>query len=175
MSSLLKQSVVDAINGQVVEEFTASLQYTAIALYFDSETLPELTQFFHLQAQEEHMHAMKLLQYITDAGGQPMVPATKDVKNHFESVEEAVQLALTQELTVTAQINNLVAIATQENDYLSHQFLQWFVTEQLEEVSSMSDLLNIVRRASDDLFRIEEYLSRNPHEMAAGAGGEGGE
>ena len=168
MTSLLKQSVVDALNGQVVEEFTASFQYTAIALYFDSETLPELTNFFHLQASEEHMHAMKLLQYIADAGNQPVVPATKEVKNHFESVEEAVQLALNQELKVTEQINNLVGIANKENDYLTHQFLQWFVTEQLEEVSSMSDLLNIVQRAGDDLFRIEEYLSRNPHESAGG-------
>jgi len=173
MTSLLKKPVVDAINGQVVEEFTASSQYTAIALYFDSETLPELTSFFHLQASEEHMHALKLLQYIVDAGNQPIVPATKEVKNHFESVEEAVQLALNQELKVTEQINNLVGIADKENDYLTHQFLQWFVTEQLEEVSSMSDLLNIVRRAGDNLFRIEEYLSRNPHEAAAGGGGGG--
>ena len=167
MTSLIKQPVVDALNGQVVEEFTASLQYTAIALYFDSETLPELTGFFHLQAEEEHMHAMKLLQFVTDAGGQPVVPATKAVKNHFESAEEAVQLALTQELKVTEQINNLVAIATQENDYLTREFLQWFVTEQLEEVSSMTDLLTIVKRAGDNLFRVEEFLSRNPHEAAA--------
>jgi ferritin len=174
MTTLLKQTIVDALNGQVVEEFTASLQYTSIALYFDSETLPELTQFFHLQAQEEHGHAMKMLQYITDAGGQPVVPATKAVQNHFESVEEAVALALTQELKVTDQINNLVGLSVKENDYLTHQFLQWFVTEQLEEVSSMSDLLNIVQRAGDNLFRVEEYLSRNPHELAAGGGGAGG-
>ena len=170
MTTLLEKPVVDALNGQVVEEFTASLQYAAIALYFDAETLPELTNFFHLQAQEEHMHAMKLLQYIVDAGAQPVVPATKEVKNHFESVEEAVHLALDQEIKVTKQINNLVAIADKENDYLTHQFLQWFVTEQLEEVSSLSDLLNIVRRAGNDLFRVEEYLSRNPHEAAAGGG-----
>ncbi len=172
MTSLLKQSVVDALNGQVVEEFTASLQYTAIALYFDSETLPELSNFFHLQAQEEHEHAMKLLQYITEAGGQPIVPATKEVKNSFESAEEAVSLALSQEITVTNQINSLVALAVKENDYLTNQYLQWFVTEQLEEVSSMSDLLNIVTRAGNDLFRIEEYLIRNPHELAAGGGAE---
>lgn len=171
MTSLLKQTVVDAINGQVVEEFTASLQYTAIALYFDGETLPQLSNFFHHQATEEHMHAMKLLNYISEAGGQPVVPATKPVKNHFESVEEAVELALNQELTVTQQINNLVGIAMKENDYLTQQFLQWFVTEQLEEVSSMGDLLNIVRRAGNDLFRIEDWLIQNPHEAEAAGGG----
>lgn len=172
MTSLIKQTVVDALNAQVIEEFTASLQYAAIALYFDSETLPQLSHFFHLQAAEEHAHAMKLLQYINDAGGQPVIPATKEVKNHFESAEEAVDLALNQELVVTDQINNLVGIAFKENDYLTHQFLQWFVTEQLEEVSSMSDLLTIVRRAGDDLFRVEDYLVRNPHESEQ-AGGEG--
>lgn len=171
MTSLLKQPVVDALNKQVVEEFTASLQYIAIALYFDSETLPQLSRFFHLQAQEEHMHAMKILNYITEAGGQPIVPATKEVKNQFSSVEEAVQLALNQEIKVTEQINNLVGLASKENDHLTHQFLQWFVTEQLEEVSSMSDLLNIVKRAGSNLFRVEDYLARNPHESEAENGG----
>ena len=170
---LLKQTVVDALNKQVIEEFTASLQYTAIALYFDSETLPELTKFFHIQANEEHEHAMKLLQYINDAGGHPVVPATKEVKNHFESAEEAVQLALDQELKVTDQVNNLVDIAIQEKDHLTRQFLQWFVTEQLEEVSSMTDLLNVVKRAGEtNLLLVEDYLIRNPHTEAAG-GAEG--
>lgn len=164
MPSLLKQSIVDALNRQVVEEFTAQNQYIAIALYSDSETLPQLTRYFHHQADEEHMHAMKLLQYIADAGGQPIVPATREPKNQFASVEEAVELALNQELTVTEQINELVSLTARENDYLTREILQWFVTEQLEEVSSMTDLLNVVRRASDNLFRIEDYLTQNPHE-----------
>ncbi|HXV97851.1 MAG TPA: ferritin-like domain-containing protein, partial [Anaerolineae bacterium] len=94
---LLKQSMVDALNRQVNEEFSASAQYIAIALHFDSETLPQLAQYFHAQAVEEHGHAMKLLQYITDAGGKALVPATKEPKNHFETAEEPVQLALNQE------------------------------------------------------------------------------
>lgn len=166
---LLKQTMVDAINKQVVEEFTASLQYTAIALHFDRETLPELSHFFHLQAGEEHEHAMKLLEYINEAGGQPLIGPTKEVKNHFETAEEAVQLALDQELRVTGQINNLVDIAIKENDHLTRQFLQWFVTEQLEEVSSMTDLLNTIRRAGEDnLLLVEDFLSRNPHSEAGG-------
>jgi ferritin len=166
---LLKQSVVDAINRQVIEEFTASLQYIAIALYFDSETLPELSKFFHAQAAEEHGHAMKLLQYINDAGGVTVVPATREVKNHFETAPEAVQLALDQELRVTEQINTLVDLAIKENDHLSRQFLQWFVAEQLEEVSSMTDLLNVVKRAGEaNLLLVEDYLARNPRPDAEG-------
>jgi ferritin len=170
---LLKQSVVDAINGQVVEEFAASDQYLAIALYFDRETLPELSKYFHLQSQEEYGHAMKLLQYLNDAGSQPIIPATPKPKNHFETAAECVQLALDQEMKVTRQINDLVDLAIEENDHLTRQFLQWFVTEQLEEVSSMSDLLNVVKRAGEDnLLQVEEFLSRNPHHETGGSDGE---
>jgi ferritin len=161
--------MVDALNKQVIEEFTASLQYIAIALHFDRETLPELSKFFHAQATEEHGHAMKLLQYINDAGGTALVPATRDAKNHFESAEEAVQLALNQELKVTEQINHLVDQAAGEQDHLTRPFLQWFVTEQLEEVSSMTDLLNVVKRAGEaNLLLVEDYLARNPRPDAAG-------
>lgn len=170
---LLKQSVVDAVNRQVVEEFTASLQYIAIGLYFDSETLPELAKFFHAQATEEHGHAMKLLHYINDAGGTTIVPATREVKNHFETAAEAVELALNQELKVTEQINSLVDLAIKENDHLTRQFLQWFVAEQLEEVSSMTDLLNVVKRAGEaNLLLVEDYLARNPRPDAGGGAAE---
>jgi len=167
---LLKQPVVDAINEQVIEEFAASAQYLAIALYFDRETLPELSAYFHLQASEEHGHALKLLQYVNDADGHPTIGPIPAPKNDFDSVEECIQLALKQELTVTDQINHLVDVAVEANDHLTREFLQWFVTEQLEEVSSMSDLLTIVQRAGDNLFRVEEYLSRTPHPEAAGGG-----
>jgi len=160
---LLKQSIVDALNAQVVEEFSASAQYIAIHLYFEEETLPELSKYFWAQAMEEHEHAMKLLLYINEAGSKAIVPATKEVKNHFETTAEAVQLALDQELKVTDQINNLVDIAVSEKDHLTRQFLQWFVTEQLEEVSTMSDLLSVIKRAGEDnLLLVEDYLARNP-------------
>jgi ferritin len=160
---LLRQKVVDALNKQVVEEFSAEGQYIAIALHFDRETLPELSKYFHTQANEEHMHAMKILQYINDAGGTPIVPATKEPKNHFETAQEAVELALNQEMKVTDQINNLVALAQQENDHLTREFLQWFVMEQLEEVATMTDLLNVVKRAGENnLLLVEDYLYRNP-------------
>jgi ferritin len=170
MTSLIKQSIVDALNKQVKEEFSAQGQYIAIAFYFDGETLPELSKFFHAQAQEEHGHGMKLLQYIADAGGHPVVPATVEPKNHFEAAEEAIQLALDQELKVTDQINKLVDLAQKENDHLTRQFLQWFVTEQLEEVSSMTDLLNVVKRASKtNLLLAESFLARSSGELGGEA------
>jgi bacterioferritin B len=167
---LLKQSVVDALNQQVVEEFSAAAQYIAISLNFEDETLPELAAYFDLQAREEHSHAMKILRYIGDLGSKGIVPATRAPVNHFESAAETVELALNQEIKVTQQINALLDLARSENDHLTHQFLQWFVTEQIEEVSSMSDLLNLVRRAGEDnLLLVEEFLARNPHSEAGGS------
>ncbi len=170
---LLKQTMVDAINGQVAEEFGAMTQYIAVSLYFQAETLPELAKYFYAQAMEEHGHAMKLLRYLSDAGNKAVVPGVKTPKNEFGSAAEAVQLALNQELKVTDQINNLVDLSIKENDHLSRQFLQWFVTEQLEEVSSMSDLLRVVKRAGEtNLLLVEDYLARNPRADAEANGGE---
>ena len=170
MPSLISQTLQDAINQQVIEEFSASSQYTAMAFYFEDETLPELAGYFHAQADEERMHAMKLLHYLSDAGAQAIVPGTRTPKNHFEDTEEVVELALNQELKVTDQINNLVSLAIEENDHLTRQFLQWFVEEQLEEVSSMSDLLNVVQRAGKtNILLVEDFLARNPRPDAGGA------
>jgi ferritin len=168
MTSMLKQAVVEAINAQVVDEFNASSQYLALAFYFESETLPELAKFFHLQAAEEHEHALKLLSYLSETGAQPLIPAIREPKNHFETAAEVVELALNQELKVTDQINSLVDLAIKNNDHLTRSFLQWFVDEQLEEVASMSALLSVVKRAGEqNLLLVEDYLARNPHDTQA--------
>ena len=168
---LLNKAVTDALNKQVVQEFAAAAQYLAISFYFDAETLPQLSRFFNLQSQEEYGHAMKILNYVADAGAHPIIPATPEPKNHFESAEECVQLALEQELKVTKLINELVDLAAGHNDHLTRQFLQWFVTEQLEEVATMSDLLATIRRAGEhNLLQVEDFLARNPHPEAGSEG-----
>lgn len=160
---LLKQKIVDALNQQVGEELAAWSQYTAIALYFDRETLPQLAAHFYAQADEEHMHAMKILHYLTDADAHALVPTVPEPQNEFDSAQACVELSLQQELKVTDEINKLVDLASSENDHLTREFLQWFVTEQLEEVASMTDLLNVVKRAGEtNLLLVEEYLARNP-------------
>ena len=79
---------------------------------------------------------------------------------NFATAEKAIQLSLDQEIHVTHQINALVELARSENDYITINFLQWFLTEQLEEVSSMDNLLKIVQRAGDNLLQADEYLAR---------------
>src|SRR5882762_8712770 len=159
---LISDKMVAAINKQIGNEFGAYLQYVAIAAYFGNESLPELTKHFNKQA-------MEFVNYVLDAGGLPEIPAIPAPKSRFSSAEEAVKLSLDWELTVTKQINELVDLAGKENDHTSHSFLQWFVNEQLEEVSSMDMLLKIVRRAGQNLLFVEDYLARNGSRAASPA------
>jgi ferritin len=168
---LISDKMVAAINKQIGNEFGAFLQYVAIAAYFGNDSLPELSKYFNKQAMEEREHAMKFVNYVVDAGGLPQIPGIPAPKSNFSSAEEAVKLSLDWELTVTKQINELVDLAGKENDHTSHTFLQWFVNEQLEEVSSMDMLLKMVRRAGENLLFVEDYLARKGLKPAAPAGG----
>ncbi|HSK15957.1 MAG TPA: ferritin [Gaiellaceae bacterium] len=151
----------DALNEQVANEFAASQQYVAIAVHYDAETLPQLAAHFYRQAIEERNHAMMLVQYLLDADLAVRIPAVAGPKTDFEDPISPVALALEQEKTVTDQIVRLAQLAREENDLVGAQFMDWFLKEQREEVSSMSDLLAVVTRAVDSsILLAEEYLAR---------------
>ena len=150
-----------AMNQQVANEFAASQQYVAIAVYYDSETLPLLAAHFYRQAVEERNHAMMLVQYLLDADLEVAIPGVEAPQTSFTDAAAPVALALDQEKRVTEQISALVALAREAGDLVGEQFLHWFLTEQREEVSSMSDLLSVVRRAGDNLLLVEDFLARN--------------
>lgn len=153
--------VAAALNAQLGRELEAHLQYLSISSYFDAEALPVLTGFFAGQAQEEHGHAMKFLAYLQDVGAHVSIPTVEGPRDHFESAEEAVALALEWEQQVTGHIDDLVALARASDDHATFSFLQWFVDEQVEEVSTMSDLLHMVRRAGESkLLDVEAAIAR---------------
>ena len=158
---LISAALTEAINQQVGREFGASLQYVSIASYFEAESLPRLAGFFMRQAEEEKVHALKFVHYINEAGGQVRIPAIAATRYDFKNAEEAVQAALDWEMDVTRHINDLMELAVTEKDHLAQHFLQWFVAEQLEEVSTMSTLLGIVRRAGSQLLFVEDFLARS--------------
>lgn len=149
----------DAINQQVGNELAASMQYVAIAAYFDAQNLKMLSRLFFEQADEEKEHAMKFVNYILETKGNLSIPSIPAPKHDFSAAAEAVEAALTWEKEVTGQINRLMAIAVKQDDFLAQGFLQWFVDEQLEEVSKMDQLLSVVRRAGEqNLLMVEAYL-----------------
>jgi ferritin len=150
----------DALNEQVAREFAASQQYAAIAVYYDSETLPQLAAHFYRQAVEERNHAMMMVQYLLDSDVSAVVPGVDAPQTAFEDAVAPVRLALEQEKRVTADIARIAGIAREDNDLVGEQFLHWFFEEQREEVASMSSLLAVVERSKDNLLLVEEYLAR---------------
>jgi bacterioferritin B len=158
----------EALNGQVANEFAAHQQYVAIAVYFDAETLPRLAAFFYRQAVEERNHAMMITQYLLDADLDVETPGVEAPEIGFSDIVAPIELALAQEKRVTEQISALAARARDEGDYQGEQFMQWFIKEQVEEVSTMSDLLKVVERARENPLLVEEYLARESLGDAAG-------
>jgi ferritin len=154
------QSFTDALNEQISNEFAASQQYVGAAVYYDAETLPRLAAFFYRQAVEERNHAMIMVQYLLDTDEEVRIPDIKSQQTHYEDVSGPVKMALEQEKRVSDEIFALFKLAREEGDYPAEQFLSWFVKEQVEEVSSMTDLLNVCERAKDSPLLIEDFLAR---------------
>ncbi|MEJ0091835.1 MAG: ferritin [Limisphaerales bacterium] len=159
MTPLISKKIAAAINAQIGLEFLASLQYEGISAWFRLEGLPRLQAHFSKQASEERDHAHRFIKYLLDAGRGLELPAIPAPKCNFKSATEAVQLALDHELKVTESIKQLLTLAEKENDRFTQNSLQWFIQEQLEEVSSVDELLQIVQRAGDGgLLFVEHFL-----------------
>jgi len=150
----------EALNGQIGHEFGASQQYVAIAVHYDSLTLPQLAAHFYRQSVEERNHAMMLVQYLLDSDAVVAIPGVEAPQTRFADVVEPVRLALEQERRVTQQIVELARLGREEGDLVGEQFLHWFLQEQREEVASMSALLAVVERSRDNVMLIEDYLAR---------------
>ena len=151
---------VERLNEQIAYEFAASQQYIANAVYYDAQTLPRLAVFFYAQAVEERNHAMMMVRYLLDADAQISIPGVAAPETNFDDLVAPVALALDQEKRVSDQIAALVGVAREETDYLSEQFVQWFLKEQVEEVSTMSSLLAVVQRSGDAPMFVEDYIVR---------------
>jgi len=150
----------ELLQQQIRNEFTASQQYIAVAVWFDDQDLPQLAKHFYHQALEERNHAMMIVQYLLDNDIRVTVPGVDEVRNDFTTAVELIELALKQERDVTDEIIRLAKTARDEDDYKGEQFMQWFLKEQTEEVAQMSTLLNVVKRANGNLFDVENFMAR---------------
>lgn len=175
MKNLASAKVIKAFNDQIGNELGASLQYISIAAYFAGRSLAELAKFFHKQSEEERDHAMKFVSFLIDVEGKVEIPAIPAPRHDFKSAEEAVQLSLEWEKKVTEQIYGLVELTRKESNYIALRFLDWFVTEQLEEVATMTTLLDLIKIAGPGgLLYVEDSLARRGGVVVANPIGGGG-
>ena len=165
---IISQKMQKALNAQIGMEFAAAMKYDAMAAHFDSEAHPQIAKRFFKQAAEEREHAHKFLRYILDAGGRVQIPAIPAPPHTYKSVEAAAQAALDSELAVTKSINDLMDMAVEEKDHATAAMLQWFVTEQVEEIASADQFLRIVQRAGDkNILLVEDLLADAEDEAKA--------
>ncbi|MFD4268040.1 ferritin [Rhodococcus sp. NPDC058481] len=158
------------LHDQIRNEFNASHQYIATAVFFDNADLPQLAKHFYSQAVEERNHAMMIVQYFLDRDMTVELSGVDESKTHFGDTREPIALALKQEKLVTDQIIQLASTAREEGDYLGEQFMQWFLKEQVEEVASMTTLLAIADRAGNNLFNLEDFVAREMNTVKDTAG-----
>ena len=162
-------AMTKALNAQVARELQASHNYLAMSVYLEGRSLEHLAAFFVRQADEERSHAMKLVAYLQEVGQAPVVPALTRPKARYSSVADVFKTSLRQEQAVTRAIHEIVATAQAKNDYATLQFLQWFVTEQVEEEASFSRLIDVIEM-SQNFLQVEHYV-RHMMAMQAEPGG----
>src|SRR4051794_21382201 len=151
---------VDALNARAGRGFGRAPQNTAIAAYSAGEPSPQLPTFFSQQADRNAEHALKLVNYLLDTSSPVNMTGVDAPRTAFEDHVAPIRLALEQEQSVTVSISELFEIARETRDYRSEQFLDWFLEEQTEEESSMSDLLAVAERTVSVPMLLEEYLAR---------------
>jgi len=145
----LSQPMQDALNAQIREEFTAFYLYLSMSAHCEAVNFPGFAQWLRAQATEEQGHALKIFDYVQDRGGQVALQAIPQPAHQWKSLLELFEQARDHERKVTASINRLYEVAAAEKDYASHAFLEWFLTEQIEEEKTSTQLADTLRMAGD--------------------------
>ncbi len=146
----MNDKIYKALNEQIKHEFYSSYLYLSIASYFENIPLDGFGKWFRKQAEEEHEHAMKIYNYIIDRNLHVDLQAIDKPTTKFNSIEEAFQMALEHERKVTHWIHQIYELAVQEKDHATHIFLQWFITEQVEEEKNAQDNLDLIQFNGDN-------------------------
>ncbi len=153
----------EAMNQQLNLEIQAFYTYLAMSDYFDSVSLPGFSQWMFNQSQEEWTHAMKFRTFIQDRGGRVRLGQISEPVAEYGSSLEAFRQALDNEQQVSRSISNIYALAVEEKDFATQAFLNWFVTEQVEEEKTMNDIIDWLKRIGDSpngLFMLDEKLGQ---------------
>ena len=155
--------IQDAFNEQLNAELFSSYLYLSMSAYFESQNLKGMASWMRLQAQEEHQHAMKFFDFINERGGKVALAKVKEPKTEWSSPLEAFEDTCKHESKVTGLINNLAELSLTERDHAANAFLQWFITEQVEEEATAQEIRDKLRLVSDNtvaLFMIDQELGR---------------
>ncbi len=160
---MISERMQQALNGQLNAELYSSYLYMSMAAYFQAINLGGFANWMRVQAQEEHMHAMKFYDFINERGGRVVMKPIDGPPTEWESPIATFEAVLEHEQKVTGLINELVELALAEHDHATNIFLQWFVTEQVEEEDSANDVIQKIKlmgEAQGGLFMLDRELAQ---------------
>ncbi|MGA1862811.1 ferritin [Deferribacter thermophilus] len=167
---MISKKMAEALNEQLNKEFFSAYLYLSMSAYSEHIGLKGFANWFYVQYQEEMTHVMKFYKYILDQGEQVKLKAIEQPEQEFESPLDMFEKTLEHEKFITKSINELVDLAMQEKDYATHTFLQWFVTEQVEEEASVNEILDqlkLVQNSGNGLFMIDKELAKRTFQSPA--------
>jgi len=171
---MLKEKIEAALNAQIKIEAESSQFYLAMASWAETKGLNGTAQFLYLHSDEERMHMLKLVKFVNERGGHAVVPALPQPPTEFNDLNSIFQTLLDHEVMVSEMINKVVDVCLQEKDYTTHNFMQWYVSEQIEEEAlarTILDKLNMIGSDKGGLYLFDRDLENMPGEgeMAKGA------
>ena len=158
---MVSKRMEEALNEQINAELFSSYLYYSMVAYFKSASLDGFAHWMEMQTLEEMLHAKKFADYLNERGGRVILKAIEAPKTHWETPLEAFKDALEHERKVTARINDLMALAVEEKDFATQNFLQWFISEQVEEeanVGQIVDQLNMIEGSKNGIFMLNREL-----------------
>lgn len=147
---MLSKNIEAALNKQIRIEAESSQVYLSMACWAENQGLEGVAQFMYKQSDEERMHMLKLVKYVNERGGHAMVTDLKAPKTKYGTMKEMFEELYTHELFVSNSINELVHVTFDEKDYATHNFLQWYVAEQIEEEAQAKTILDKINLIGDD-------------------------
>jgi ferritin len=147
---MMNPRVEAALNEQIKKEASSSQYYLAMASWAENNGLNGTSKFMYLHTDEERFHMLKLIKFVNERGGHGLVPALKQPHASFKSILSVFESVLEHEIRVSNEINNLVETCLKEKDYTTHNFLQWYVSEQMEEEALARTILDKLRMIGMD-------------------------
>lgn len=168
---MLQKNIQEALNNQIKLEAASSQAYLAMAVWAEIQPgLDGVTEFFFQQSDEERIHMLKLIRFVNERGGFAAIPALVQPMVTFPSLKKMFEEYLNHELQVSASINELVDLSLKEKDYATHNFLQWYVSEQIEEEKTarvLNDKLEMIGEDKSGLYLFDRDVL-NVRQAASG-------
>ncbi|OYT17870.1 MAG: ferritin [Bacteroidetes bacterium 4572_77] len=167
---MMIQKVIDTINYQIKAEEESSRLYFAMANWCESKGFAGSAAYLYEHANEERMHMIKLVKYLNERGSFAQTLALEEPQNQWESIQDVFKGVLEHEEVVTSLINKLFEVCMEEKDYLSSNFLQWYIQEQVEEESSaraVLDKLELASTSQGGLFHFDKEMGEMAVQAAA--------